>query len=508
MLHRNDSPFLQGYKNFTDMAGGAYGAQQGDSYIHSVASACEKLESNINSFVGYETGVGQLKGDIQEFRSAGTFNIKAVINDSNYRANVDRSHGYASPDITTNWGEEYGLKALFDGKASAKAQSISQFQRFKEYTYVSERSDLSFENFLVERGLDPKEVLRTDPVYSGQARLIPSDQLEEAIQYLKKQIANKSITNPDEVKRYQETLDKLTAKIIAPDGTESSTATTQMLRDIAQKAKEGKYIASEDGFSVEQLVEIEHALRKGIKSGITAATITLVLKIAPEIYKILDRLISEGQIDEGQLKSLGFAALSGSTEGFLRGFVSATIVTSCEVGLLGDALKSANPQAIGALTVVVMNTLKDAFLIAKGSLSKQDFSYNLQRNLFVTACGLGGGVLFECCLPSMSFAYLLGNFVGSMVGSFAFVAYENAVLSYCISSGSTFFGIVDQNYKLPDTVLRELGVSLFEYEKYFPNEYEYSKYTPSLYEIDTYDADMIRILRRGVIGVRQVGYVS
>lgn len=181
-MERNSSPFLQGYKNFTDMASGAYGAQHGDSYIHSIASACEDLERTINSVDGYETGVGQLKGDIQEFRAAGTFNIRAVINDSNYRASVDRSHDYASPDITTNWGKEYGLKALFSGKASAKAQSISQFQRFKEYTQVSGRKDLSFDNFLAERGLDPKEVLATDPIYSGQARLIPSDQLEEAIQ--------------------------------------------------------------------------------------------------------------------------------------------------------------------------------------------------------------------------------------------------------------------------------------------------------------------------------------
>lgn len=102
----------------------------------------------------------------------------------------------------------------------------------------------------------------------------------------------------------------------------------------------------------------------------------------------------------------------------------------------------------------------------------------------------------------------LGNFVGSMIGAFAFVDYENAILSYCASSGSTFFGIVDQNFRLPDTVLRELGVSLFDYEQYFYDEYKYNEYIPSLYKIDTYDANMVRILRRGVIGVRQVGYIK
>ena len=458
------SPFAKGYNTFSDIAGAAHGSYRAESYVGRISDACKELEDNINKFKGFETGIKQLKGDIQEFRSSGTFNINAALNESEYQTVVDRSHGYASADITTNWGEEYGLKALYNGTVSAKAQSISQFQRFMEYRAISGRTDLTFENFLIEKGLDPEKVLASDPIYSGQMRLIPSDQLEEAIAFLKKQIANKSITNPDEVRRYQETLDKLTARITAPDGTQSAEATTQELLDIAEKAKRGEYDAAEDGFSTEQLVKIEHILNQGIKAGLTAATITLVLKTAPEIYKCLDELLSNGSVDEEQLKELGFAALDGSTEGFIRGFVSATVTTSCSAGLWGEALKTVSPEVVGAMTVIIMNTLKDSFLLAKGTLTKDEFTYNLQRNIFVTACGLGGGAVLQACLPMIPFAYLLGNFVGSMVGSFAFVAYDKAVLSYCVSSGSTFFGLVNQDYTLPDEVLREVGISLFEYE--------------------------------------------
>lgn len=464
------SPFAKGYNTFSDIAGAAHGSYRAESYVGRISDACKELEDNINKFKGFETGIKQLKGDIQEFRSSGTFNINAALNESEYQTVVDRSHGYASADITTNWGEEYGLKALYNGTVSAKAQSISQFQRFMEYRAISGRTDLTFENFLIEKGLDPEKVLASDPIYSGQMRLIPSDQLEEAIAFLKKQIANKSITNPDEVRRYQETLDKLTARITAQDGTQSAEATTQELLDIAEKAKRGEYDAAEDGFSTEQLVKIEHILNQGIKAGLTAATITLVLKTAPEIYKCLDELLSNGSVDEEQLKELGFAALDGSTEGFIRGFVSATVTTSCSAGLWGEALKTVSPEVVGVMTVIIMNTLKDSFLLAKGTLTKDEFTYNLQRNIFVTACGLGGGAVLQACLPMIPFAYLLGNFVGSMVGSFAFVAYDKAVLSYCVSSGSTFFGLVNQDYTLPDEVLREVGVSLFEYEKELPNE--------------------------------------
>ena len=501
------SSFAKGYNTFSDIVGAAHGSYRAESYVGRLSDACKELEDNINKFKGFETGIKQLKGDIQEFRSSGTFNINAALNESEYQTVVDRSHGYASADITTNWGEEYGLKALYNGTVSAKAQSISQFQRFMEYRAISGRTDLTFENFLIEKGLDPEKVLASDPIYSGQMRLIPSDQLEEAIAFLKKQIANKSITNPDEVRRYQETLDKLTARITAPDGTQSVEATTQELLDIAEKAKRGEYDAAEDGFSTEQLVKIEHILNQGIKAGLTAATITLVLKTAPEIYKCLDELLSNGSVDEEQLKELGFAALDGSTEGFIRGFVSATVTTSCSAGLWGEALKTVSPEVVGAMTVIIMNTLKDSFLLAKGTLTKDEFTYNLQRNIFVTACGLGGGAVLQACLPMIPFAYLLGNFVGSMVGSFAFVAYDKAVLSYCVSSGSTFFGLVNQDYTLPDEVLREVGVSLFEYEKELPNESTFNTFNFNQYVPNTYNASMISILRRGVIGVRQIGYV-
>lgn len=148
--------------------------------------------------------------------------------------------------------------------------------------------------------------------------------------------------------------------------------------------------------------------------------------------------------------------------------------------------------------------------MAKGSISKAEFTYNLERNIFVIACGIGGGALLECVLPTFGLSYMLGSFVGSMVGSFAFVAYDKAVLSYCISSGRTFFGLVDQNYQLPDEVLEEIGVEVFEYEKYFPHTFKPIVFKPHTFEPHRFQPNTISItiLRRGVIGIRQIGYIS
>jgi hypothetical protein len=504
--------FNEGYQAFSNISGATYASEQANQYVDNIADACSELEANINAFAGYATDIKQLKGDIQEFWASGTFNIRAILNNSKYRTTVDRSHDYASPDVTSNWGENFGLKALFSAEASAKAQAISHFQRYMEYKHQS-GNDISFIDFLTQRGIDSNKVLATDPIYADQTRIIPEDQLKEAISFLKLQIAKKEITNQAEAQRYKDTLEHLTSRITAPDGTQSTTATTKELLSIAEKAKEGEFNANESGFSPEQLIKIEHIVKQGLKSGLSAATITMVLKTAPCIYKCLDELINNGSIDENDLKATGFTALTSSADGFVRGFAAASITAACKSGIWGEALTEVNPQAIGALTALMIGTMHDSFLWAKGSITKEEFAYNLQRNAFVSACAFGGGTLLQLILPTMPFAYLLGNFIGSMVGSFVFVAADNAFMSYCIESGCTFFGLVKQDYTLPDNVLKELGVSLFDYEEYFVDEYKLEEYELAQYELEEYEIEefqdkMIYPLRRGVIGVRRIGYTD
>ena len=82
-------------------------------------------------------------------------------------------------------------------------------------------------------------------------------------------------------------------------------------------------------------------------------------------------------------------------------------------------------------------------------------------------------------------------------------------MSFCVDSGFTFFGLVEQDYTLPDDVLKEIGVDVFEYEKFEPKRFERNKFEPKRFEIKTITAKNIDIhfLRRGVIGVKCIGYL-
>ncbi len=481
---------------------------QAEQYIANINSAIDTLNNDINVFKGFETGVGQLKGDVAEFWHSDTFNINAALNDSKFRTIVDRSHDFASADITSNWGESFGLKYLRNAQASANAQSTSYFERYCEYKAVSGRANLTFEDFLAERNINPDDVFRFDPIYNGQTRIIPSDQLKEAITYLKIKIAKEAENRPEQVTRLRETLDKLESKLKAPDGTKSIELTKEEAENIAKLAKEGEFDAREMGLSTEELIKLEHILRQGIKAGLTAAVISFVLKTAPKVYECLAQLIEDGEIDENHLRDLGFSALSGSSEGFLRGFIAASLTTACESGVWGETMKNISPGVIAGLTVIMINMMKDSYLVATGRMSKQEMSANLSRNIFVTSLALGMGSLTQILLPMVPGAYLIGNFVGSIAGSFVYNAMDNAFMALCVESGWTMFGLVDQDYELPDEVINELGFDLYEVDEFNVDEYDIDEFTLDEYDIDDYDGDFISVLRRGVIGVHRVGYIN
>ena len=495
-----------GYKSARQNIATQSGSILGDQYIQSIEDAIQNFNNDVNQFIGYKTPNEILQGDIAEFWHGNTFNIKAIVNNSDYRVQIDRSHNYASADIDSNWGDKYGLKYYKNAEASVDAQAISHFQRFCEYKYKSGRSELTISEFLKMKGFDDDSIL-DDPIYSGQIRLIPKEQYDPAVEYLKLKIAKVSITQPEQVKRYQDTLELLTTKVSAPDGTASVELSRETSEKLAQLAKGGKFDASEFGITTEQLVHFQHILQVGVKAGTSAATISFVLKTAPELYKCFIKLIKDGAINSQDLQNVGFAALNGASEGFIRGFIAGTLTTACESGVFGTSIKRVNPGCIAALTVICMQTMQDAYLVAKGDMTQYELIANISKNVFVTSCGIGLGALCQILTPAIPFAYLLGNFVGSFLGAFVYQGANYAFISFAIYSGWTFFGVVNQDYRLPEETMREIGIDIFDYELYGFDRYHINEYQPNYFNIDEYEPSMIKLIRRGVIGVHQIGYI-
>lgn len=496
--------FSDGYSFFEQNAGAIIGAVSSHEYIEKINVEIDKLIEDLNSFEGYKTDSAQLKGDIAEYWHAGTFNINAAIKDSTHRAEVDRSHDFASVDISTNFGKSYGSKYYSTAQKSAKAQATSYFESYKEYQ--AKHPEVKYEDYLADRNVSGAG--HNAPIYADQFRLISNDQIEEATTWLKRKIAEESINRPEQVQRYQDTLDMLTSKISDGKGVESIELSKAEAQRIASIAKEGAITEEGLGLTTEELIKLQNILNQSIKAGMSAAIVSLVLKTAPEIIKAIEYLIRTGELDEEAFKNIGFAALKGSSEGFVRGSIAAAITTGCASGLLGESLKSIDPSLVGVVTTLSLVTMKDAFYVATGKMTQRELANNLVRNVVITSSSLIGGFISQSIIPIPVLGYMLGSFVGSIVGSFAYTCGQSAIISFCIDSGFTMFGLVEQNYQLPDEVLKELGLELFEFEKF-----EYNEFKPETVEFDCFkfeqvipDSIEMTILRRGVIGVNKIGY--
>ena len=102
--------FREGYEFFQRFSGTGTGSYAGEAYVGTIVEEINKLTQNMNGMEGFHTPAGALKGDAAEFWHSGTFNVNAAVRGSSNRTFVDRSHGFASADVSSNFGDQYGLK--------------------------------------------------------------------------------------------------------------------------------------------------------------------------------------------------------------------------------------------------------------------------------------------------------------------------------------------------------------------------------------------------------------
>ena len=365
--------------------------------------------------------------------------------------------------------------------------------------------------FLEKRGFTDDSVLH-DPIYSGQVRVIPADQLKEACAWLRQKIATESTIRPEQMERYQDTLRMLSDRLRDDQGTESIPLTEADAKALAVLAEEGNVSVEKLkllGVSADEVIHFEYLAKQAFKSGLTAATISVVLNVAPEIYKAIDHLIKSGELDAKQFQRIGFAALQGGGEGFVRGSVSAAITIACKSGMLGGALKGISPSIVGMATVLAMDTMKNAFKVAAGKMTRSDLAQEMVKELMISSAALAGGTFAQSFIGIPVVGFMIGSFIGSAIGAFAYNCGYSAVMSFCIDTGFTMFGLVKQDYTLPEDVLEYIGIDVFQYEKFFPKQFQKEGFAPLNFNRRKFEADTleIHILRRGVIGVSEIGYV-
>lgn len=489
----------EGCEFFCLHAPGVIAAESMDSWITAVSDQIEDAVEDLLQFEGSKKGIDFLSGDVMEFWHADTANIDAAVKRLDADFTVPRSTGFGTPDIVReSTGQMWQVKYGKDAEASAKYQSVT-------YSEASHKGSPTAKALI-----DSGAVGEHDSVYGDMDRIIPEGQLDEAKQFSKNRMLKNRETRPELVDRDQKFLDHAADRIETEDGVRSVGMDRAGSKELALDIRDGKFDPEKYGLTLDDWIKARDVLKESAKAGMTAAIISAVLAAAPEVIKAIEYLVETGELDLAQVKATGAAAVTGGAKGFLIGAVSTAAIGFCEKGLLGEALQDANPSVVAAVAVVAVNAIFNGIQIACGKKSGREFVDELARDSFVAACALIGGGISQHFIEIPVFGYMVGSFVGSVVGSVAYSAGKQITVALCVESGFTMFGLVEQDYTLPDSVFREIGAHVFEYDCFAMNEFQEDTMQFSQFSFDSFSPDTFGItpLRRGVFGVARVAYVE
>lgn len=430
--------FKDGWDAAVNWAGSAYAATMSSELVANVGTAINNFKVDMNAAYGSARGIAQEAGFAAEKWMADTFNIDAAARGSSYSANTVNSHGLGSTDVTTNYGEQASLKYYSTARGSAHAQAETLIEAYHDY-YVQAKNPMSLQEYMDSHGYDYETQSKLLPLYDGQTRIIPTDQMEEATAYLQGRITKLSAIEGPEAeqltKTYQQTLANLKDRLTAPDGTSSKPATYEEMQAVAELSQNGEFKPEDFGFTVSQVITPKYVLKQAVGTGLEVGLLKTVFTIGPDIYSIITEAVKSGDLDKEQLKEIGLEGAVAMSEGFVEGSVSRIVVTACQEGLLGEALKSASPNVIGAIVVLTIDAMIYGYTLATGKITAEDYGNLMADHIFVTALAIPTTSAFLALLPGTKLFTLAGCFAGGLVACVGYTFAKEAELELVDGGG-------------------------------------------------------------------------
>lgn len=482
-MTREEYELQKGWEAAAKIYGTGAAVMMTGDYIDKVNEAITAFEEAINSRGSANQTIPTLRGFMLEEWAAGTFNIDAVASASKDWAEVPKVNTRNSVDIQLKSGMAYSSKAWNTGKDSGIEQA----------------------------GLDQ---VTGKQRYEGMGRLVPEDQLDDAIKEVHKRYLKNIETRPEVSKANRDTESLLTDRLSNKEGVESKPVSREELDQIARERKTESFKASEHGVTTDSSITLEYMLKEAGKAGLVSACITVAIRIAPELISIIGYLIKHGELEKSSLKNLGKDALNPAVTGFLRGSITSILYAECAKGTFGKALIGIDPSLLGVVVSLVIETGWNSIKVARGRITPLEMGDTFARSAVTGVGYLVGAKIGGAIGQAIGFAApFFGFIVGSIMGAGASIAYnwtKKKVMSLCIDTGFTCFGLVEQDYSIPPEVMRRLGIPFAELEDTILSIAELETAELKTASLDYAELDKIELYtpRRGLIGVNKVGYIA
>ncbi len=439
----NMDRFEEGWDTAVKFAGNVYATAVSADYVAQVGSAINDLKVSMNSAEGSARGIAQEAGFVAEKWASGTFNTNAAASGSEYSTDVPNSHALGSADVTTNWGEEYSLKYYDIARDGAQAQAESMIEAYRDYCSGS-KNPISFDEYMTKKGYDPntQDALLAS-IYEGQVRIIPPEQMAEATAYLQGRIDKLSAIDGDvasaRTKTYQETLSNLRDRIEAPDGTQSTELSAADAKAIAELSQEGEFKPEDFGYSVTEVIAPKYVVKQAIGTGAEVALLRTVFTVGPDLVSLVVEALKEGDVDEKQLKELGIEGAINAAEGFVEGSVSSTVVTLCKSGALGEALKSAQPNIVGALVFLTIEAMIAGYSVVNGDITLEQYGAIMADRTMITMLDIPTTMAIMAILPATKLFMLVGGLVGCILAATGYTIGKESVIAFVDGGGFEAF---------------------------------------------------------------------
>ena len=458
----------------------------------SAAKLCSEVKREIqdtlkalNSDVkGSKKRAGILQGDMAEYYFARIFNLKAKASGSLYRADVLRSTELGSVDVVIykidavgnaieGSATSYSLKYYKSGKGAAFQQSRTFGDEYRSALSRKIKKDPSitsenytWEDFLKERDLDNKGISKETLLYGEQIRLIPKAKMTSAKKYLEDLI--KKETDPVRLQNYQKVLDLLTDAINSPDGKFGDIKLTRSKsEEIARYARKGKLDLDKLGIGLEDVLTNRIIWEQSLRTGFISGCITLAIDIAPQIIDIIQQLLAKGIIDLDTLDLSG--GINDAASSFIVGSLTSAIAFNASRKTL---LSSLTPEMVSFMVIMCYTSITTTIKGYRDQLPNNVIANQLIQNTYMLSWayigasligpqiakgltkGLGYligeaiGAVGNFAIPLV--ASLLGTLIGSVLGGLSYKWLNNLGMSLCVEKGYTFFGLVKQDYTMPE----------------------------------------------------------
>ena len=173
--------------------------------------------------------------------------------------------------------------------------------------------------------------------------------------------------------------------------------------------------------------------------------------------------------------------------------------------MLGAGLKNIDPTHVSAAVILCLCAVSNSLRAARGEIAPQEAAASNAEDALTLAMALGFNTLGQALIPVPILGPLVDSIVGALVARLIVEKADSAIVGIAASTGWTFFGLVDHDYKVPTELLSAARWRSVDLSQLQLRALDTRRLNPATLEPMTIDAT---VLRRGVVAFRRFGYVE